>query len=176
MLSEHFIDFEIDTGLGLPCSMRSPGNNSSNEKFAIKNILDQWNLDNIPLNELSLLQHLDLDMANFTRTTYDIGMLFSCQGWSVSDHFLPSIDFNHLGSTKLVYSIAPKDMEKFEALIARGKKEWDTIQSRPRYSTSDDELKSFIETDFYKSFLDAEQSADYSNTGDNSKIHFQKIR
>ncbi|CAI5138305.1 ATV_HP_G0051220.mRNA.1.CDS.1 [Saccharomyces cerevisiae] len=172
LLSEHFIDFEIDTGLGLPCSMRSPGNNSSNEKFAIKNILDQWNLDNIPLNELSLLQHLDLDMANFTRTTYDIGMLFSCQGWSVSDHFLPSIDFNHLGSTKLVYSIAPKDMEKFEALIARGKKEWDTIQSRPRYSTSDDELKSFIETDFYKSFLDAEQSADYSNTGDNSKNSF----
>nr|CAI6675139.1 BPK_HP1_G0042950.mRNA.1.CDS.1 [Saccharomyces cerevisiae] len=44
-------------------------------------------------------------------------------------------------------------MEKFEALIARGK-------------------KSFIETDFYKSFLDAEQSADYSNTGDNSKNSF----
>nr|CAI6709113.1 CMF_HP1_G0042470.mRNA.1.CDS.1 [Saccharomyces cerevisiae] len=87
-------------------------------------------------------------MANFTRTTYDIGMLFSCQ---------------------VGVQYCAERYGKFEALIARGKNEWDTIQSRPRYSTSDDELKSFIETDFYKSFLDAEQSADYSNTGDNSK-------
>lgn len=169
LLSEHFMDFEIDTCLGLPCSIGSPVSNSFDEKLAIKNILDQWNLDNIPLNELSLLKYLDLDMANFTRTTYDVGMLFSCQGWSVSDHFLPSIDFNHLGSTKLIYSIAPKDMEKFEGLITRGKREWDDFQSIPRYFTSDKEWRSFLETDFYKSLLEAEQSADYPNAENNSR-------
>ena len=169
LLSEHFMDFEIDTGLGLISHTRSPITNSFNEKFTIKKILDRWNLDNIPLNKLSLLKHLDLDMANFTRTVYDVGMLFSCQGWSVSDHFLPSIDYNHLGSTKMLYSIAPKDMEKFESLMARGEKEWDTLQSRPHYFTSDEEWRSFSETDFYKSFLEAEKFTDFLNTGGNSR-------
>ncbi|QID87313.1 Protein M5 [Saccharomyces pastorianus] len=165
LLSTHFIDFEIDTGLGLTASIRSSGNDSFDDKFAIKTILDHWNLDNIPLSELSLLKHLDLDMADFTRTNFDVGMLFSCRGWSVSDHFLPSIDYNHLGSTKLVYSIAPKDMEKFEGLMTQAKKEWDAHQSRPRYFTSDGEWTGFSETDFFKSFLEAEQSNDHFSTG-----------
>ncbi|EJS44198.1 ecm5p [Saccharomyces arboricola H-6] len=169
MLSKHFIEFEIDTGLGLTASIRSSGNDTFDKKNGIRDILDQWNLDNIPLSEYSLLKHLDLDMADLTRTNYDVGMLFSCQGWSVSDHFLPLVNYNHLGSAKLIYSIAPEDMGKFEDLIARGKKEWDVLQSRSRYFTSDEELKIFSETGFFKSFLEAEQSANLPDTVNSSR-------
>ncbi|CAI4048560.1 hypothetical protein SKDZ_13G3020 [Saccharomyces kudriavzevii ZP591] len=169
LLSKPRIDFEIDTGPDLLASIRSSRNDLTDKKVGSGNILHRWNLDDIPLSGSSLLKHLDLDMADFTRTSYDVGMLFSCQGWSVSDHFLPSIDYNHLGSTKLIYSIAPKDMEKFENLIARGKKEGNVFQSRPHYSTSDEEWRSFSETDFYKSLLEAEQNTDFLNTRNTSR-------
>lgn len=93
---------------------------SSNSKITEKGLakdLDRWNLAKVPLDCDSSLKFLNLDKGNYTSSKYSVGMTFSTSGWSVSDSFLPCVDYQHLGSAKVWYVVPPEDFEKFEEYL-----------------------------------------------------------
>ncbi|CCK70846.1 Ecm5p KNAG_0F01780 [Huiozyma naganishii CBS 8797] len=111
-------DIEIDTAMNVSSVINSGrlcAQNLDNTK--LENLLNPWKLANVPLSDDSLLRVLDFDMGNFTRTTYDVGMLLSVSAWSSTDNFMPLLDYQHIGGSKLWYVIAPDDREKFEDFL-----------------------------------------------------------
>ncbi|CCF56139.1 hypothetical protein KAFR_0A07050 [Kazachstania africana CBS 2517] len=118
LLSNQDNDLEIDSGLAV--SSRIHGDDLALPPYHGlngHNMLNKWRLKDLPLNENSLAKFMDIDLGGHTISRYDIGMLFSILGWSVNDNFVPSINFNHLGSSKVWYIVSEPDMEKFENLL-----------------------------------------------------------
>ncbi|QLG71078.1 hypothetical protein HG535_0B01160 [Zygotorulaspora mrakii] len=144
----------VDTGLGLEAAAHNFGSSFiPNNKDKYNAFKDQWNLENFPLQENSLLRHLDLDFRNYTHTTVNVGMLFSVEGWHTNGNFLPSINYNHLGAAKLWYVVPSTDMEKFELLV-------ETINNKLHFENSqvsppciyDEKLKN---SEFYKCYSES---------------------
>lgn len=46
-----------------------------------------------------------------------IGMLFATFAWHVEDHYLYSINYQHLGAAKTWYGVPGSDADKFEAVV-----------------------------------------------------------
>lgn len=170
ILSDTNSSHEVDTGLNLTSTLHGFSYpHLSKDKSDLKHAIDAWNLDNLPLHEKSLLQFMELDMGNYTRTTVDIGMLFSVQGWRIDGNFLPSIDYNHLGSSKLWYVIPPEDLEKFEELIL-------TINSKMSANFDDHSVEEnfedgFKKSEFYKCYVETYQSTSVRNSLRRSNLH-----
>lgn len=170
ILSDTNSSYEVDTGLNLTSTLHGFSYPPlPKDRFDAKYANDAWNLDNLPLHEKSLLQFMELDMGNYTRTTVDAGMLFSVQGWRLDGNFLPSLDYNHLGSSKLWYVIPPEDLEKFEELISK-------INSNMCASAATSSVKEnfedgFEKSEFYKCYVETYQLPSIRSSLRRSKIH-----
>lgn len=156
VISDKRHSFDVDSGVNLPSVVHGSGFPTiykGNEN--IPDVLDPWNLNNLALSDKSLLKFTDIDYGNHARTRLDVGMLFSVNGWSLEDNFLPMIDYNHLGSSKLWYVIPPEDLEKFEKLLKEInlKKAEATTNSSNVGKESEDDTE-FKKSEFYHSFLD----------------------
>ncbi|CCE63362.1 hypothetical protein TPHA_0E02720 [Tetrapisispora phaffii CBS 4417] len=155
MLSNPSLDYEIDTALDIMPMIHNADYILNRITYGKKlKALELWKLNNVPLEENSLLKYLDIDYGHVTRPKLEIGMHFSTRGWSVTDNFMPLVDYNHLGSTKLWYVIPPSEIEKFETLIK-------TInESRPfntfnvRNLLPNEIEENFKSSEFYKNFLE----------------------
>lgn len=84
----------------------------------IKESLDPWNLNNFPTSDKSLLRFLDDDdYSAITRPSLMVGMMFSTESWNIEDHYLHKVSYNHLGSTRVWYTIPPAYQQKYEQLV-----------------------------------------------------------
>lgn len=93
-----------------------------------ENLLDPWNLHNLPL--CSILQYLDIDV----KPTMNFGMFFSAQSWAVQDHWLYNADIQRMGDCKVWYFIPEKDRVKFEKLLREFiQKKNDEATETPQY-------------------------------------------
>lgn len=145
---------DVDTGMNLPSAIHGSGFptlSKNNEDLA--SALDPWNLNNVALSPKSLLRYLDTDHGDHTRTRLDVGMLFSVKGWTTEDNFLPCIDYNHLGSSKLWYIVPPEDMGRFEQLLES--LEESDIHLEDGNSHKDEDFKT---SEFYHCYLDTNPS------------------
>ncbi|CCD26662.1 Ecm5p NDAI_0I00930 [Naumovozyma dairenensis CBS 421] len=153
-LSSNNPDIEIETGLELDFTIhKNPLTATSLNKLDPNKLINPWRLENIPLSEDSLLNHIDIDMGNYTRSNYEVGMFFSIAGWSTNDLFLPSIDYNHLGSSKLWYIIPHHSMEKFQSLI-NNLAQNDTKKKEAERTMKGQLDDDFMQSEFYKSYLE----------------------
>ena len=172
LLSSESIEYEIDAGIGI-----SPMIHNSDYLLSTKSDKNEsnafpWSLPNIPLSKESLLRFLDLDLGNNTRSKLDIGMLFSTNGWSVNDSFLPSVDYNHIGSSKLWYVVAPEDLEKLETLIESINKDGNFIKNNTDENMIDRISSDFKSSEFYKCYV--EVNSIHSNTKP-KRINFHSL-
>lgn len=117
-LASRNIDLSIYRGVNLNSTIYKI--TSSNPQVTGEHMtkdLDRWNLANVPLDCDSGLKFLNLDKGNYTSSKFSVGMAFSTSGWGVNDSFLPSVDYQHLGSSKIWYVIPPEDFERFEEYL-----------------------------------------------------------
>lgn len=182
ILFDEQISFDIDSGINLPCNVHGSGFNvPSKTNDNIPDILYSWNLNNVSLSEKSLLKYLEVDYSNVTRNKLDVGMLFSVNGWSMEDNFLPMLEYNHLGSSKLWFIIPQESMEEFEELV----KEINLgIQERDQEEYINEDDVGFLNSEFYHSYLDtvvknpvetSSRTIFHELNSDNSKNYNNKI-
>lgn len=151
ILSSEFTDLNIYSGVDLSSTIHKL--TSLNPKVTDTQLVeesDRWNLSDIPLDNDSCLKFLDLDKGDYTSSKYNVGMMFSASGWLVNDSFLPSVDYQHLGSSKVWYVIPPEDFEKFEEYLQKIsvdiQNQSDTSQFRSPLSNE----AAFQESDFFR--------------------------
>lgn len=113
---------------------------------------DNWQLNSLPLHKDSLLRFLNLDFGEFTHSHIDVGMLFSTKSWSMEPLGLPSLSYNHLGSTKIWYAIPPNQWTKFQNLL----EELNMSGNDNDLNDSNEDLsnETFRFSEFCKSFLE----------------------
>ncbi|AGO13035.1 AaceriAFL127Cp [[Ashbya] aceris (nom. inval.)] len=162
ILADPTNSLDIDSGIDLPgiihgSGFRTISRNSDNTA----ELLDPWNINNIPLAANSLLSYLDIDYGCLTRPKMHVGMTFSTRGWSLGDQYLPTIEYNHLGCSLLWYFIAPESQEAFEQLIEEinlGKRE----QPMDEFDIDPD----FKKSEFYNSYLETNMRNRLNDTHD----------
>lgn len=119
--SEKLQEFKILSGVSLPTKVHGSGfcklDGKSNK--VDKNVFDPWNLNNVPLNEHGIFRYFREEHEELTSPSLDISMLFTTKSWGVEDHFLPNIDYHHIGDPKYKIFISPKDFDKFEQLLKK---------------------------------------------------------
>lgn len=124
VLSNKERNYEIEIGMNVSSSIHESAFPTFNSPYPTPNndiiskTVDPWNLNNFPINDKGLLRYLDDDdYTDLTRTKLMVGMLFSTENWNMADHFLYECSYNHLGSTKVWYTIPPAYQQKYEALV-----------------------------------------------------------
>ncbi|CCH58016.1 hypothetical protein TBLA_0A02150 [Henningerozyma blattae CBS 6284] len=105
------------------------------------------NLDEISLNKNSFLSHFNLDTNSITTSNYNINMILSKKNWSTNDLFLPMIDYNHFGYSKIWYIIPESEFEKFEKLIQNQNQYIDEL-----IDSKQNENDQFLNTKIYEIF------------------------
>ena len=78
-----------------------------------------WNLRELPRCASSTLRFVDKKMPGILEPMLYIGMVFSTFAWHVEDHFLYSINYNHMGSAKLWYGVPGDRATDFERVAGR---------------------------------------------------------
>ncbi|CAR30997.1 ZYRO0E07546p [Zygosaccharomyces rouxii] len=159
------ITIDVDTSLDLP-SVKHNFNlltclqPSEREKM----LKDPWQLNRLPLHRDSLLKFLDLDLGEFTYSHIDVGMLFSTKSWSMGPLGMPSLHYNHLGSTKIWYSVPPSQWDKFQNLLKElnhknSVKENEAEEEDDEVNDVNDQTfdATFKFSDIHKSFLETNQ-------------------
>ncbi|AAS53247.1 AFL127Cp [Eremothecium gossypii ATCC 10895] len=150
ILADPTNSLDIDSGIDLPgiihgSGFRTISRNSDNTA----ELLDPWNINNVPLAANSLLSYLDIDYGCLTRPKMHVGMTFSTRGWSLGDQYLPTIEYNHLGCSLLWYFIAPESQEAFEKLV-----EEINLGKRDHPTDELDVDPEFKKSEFYNSYLE----------------------
>lgn len=84
----------------------------------------RWNLNSLPLEPGSALRHCGRPIPGVSTPMLYIGQLFSTFAWHVEDHFIFSINYQHLGAPKTWYGVPASDADRFER-VAR-----DSVYSR----------------------------------------------
>ncbi|SCV01144.1 LAMI_0G09604g1_1 [Lachancea mirantina] len=140
LLADKAADFEVDSGVGLSSEIHGSAFQSTLKNGISSSSPSQsWNVNELPFCEKSLLRFVDIDYGNHSNSKLDVGMLFSTKGWSVEDNFMPCLDYNHVGSSRLWHIIPGNDLQKFEGLIDRLNSERYTepeIKSDPAFECS----------------------------------------
>eukprot|EP00897_Mesotaenium_endlicherianum_P010241 jgi/Mesen1/9245/ME000006S09244 len=77
-----------------------------------------WNLQKLPKLDKSLLRLLPCVIPGVTDPMLYIGMLFSMFCWHVEDHYLYSINYQHMGACKTWYGVPGGAARDFERVVA----------------------------------------------------------
>ncbi|KAH3680329.1 hypothetical protein WICMUC_000396 [Wickerhamomyces mucosus] len=137
----------------------------------IEEAKDPWNLHNIPISDSGLLKFLS-DDQELSKTSLDINQKFSITSWKAEDHLLYSIDYQHLGSSKLWLFISPEDQEKYEALLADYSK--DVKSTKTMTSTSDEDFLQYLSQELIDELssnsLDSKDQFDFRSDTINPKF------
>ncbi|KAL0054042.1 hypothetical protein WJX82_002859 [Trebouxia sp. C0006] len=78
-----------------------------------------WNLQVLPHVAQSTLRLLRGDAPGVSSPMLYIGMLFATFAWHVEDHYLYSINYQHLGAAKTWYGVPASDADAFEAVARK---------------------------------------------------------
>lgn len=78
-----------------------------------------WNLQVLPKDQASVLRLLKGDVPGVTSPMLYIGMLFATFAWHVEDHYLYSINYQHMGAQKIWYGVPGSDALAFESVAAQ---------------------------------------------------------
>ncbi|EKX49136.1 hypothetical protein GUITHDRAFT_68209, partial [Guillardia theta CCMP2712] len=78
-----------------------------------------WNLNNLPLQEASLLKYISPngEISGVSAPWVYVGMLFSTFCWHNEDNYLYSINYMHHGAGKTWYGVPGGEAEKFEQVF-----------------------------------------------------------
>ncbi|CEP62487.1 Ecm5p LALA0_S05e06744g [Lachancea lanzarotensis] len=167
VLSDIDVPCDVDCAVDLPSRIYGSAfpkfSGEKNDTFAS----NSWSLNSLPLSSKSALCFLNADYGDHVSSRMDIGMLFSVKGWAVEDNFLPAVDYNHVGSSKLWYIVSPQDLEKFEQLTFVSK------QKVASSSITTDAIKdtNFRESAFYQCFDGTTQAESFSSILPRIKTH-----
>ena len=91
--------------------------------------VDEWNLNNLPVVQNSVLRHIDMNISGMKVPWLYVGMCFSTFCWHVEDHWTPSINFLHWGEPKTWYGIPSTHAEKAETVMRQSASE--LFQAQP---------------------------------------------
>ncbi|GAA53458.1 lysine-specific demethylase 5B [Clonorchis sinensis] len=100
-----------DFGSGFP--YKRDRQNAERKKYAES----PWNLNNLPVNDLSALRFLPSDISGMIIPWCYVGMVFSCFCWHIEDHWSYSINYLHSGSPKTWYGVPTASADAFEAAM-----------------------------------------------------------
>ncbi|CAD5218182.1 unnamed protein product [Bursaphelenchus okinawaensis] len=78
-----------------------------------------WNLNNLPVLNDSALSHVGTDISGMVVPWVYVGMCFSTFCWHVEDHWTYSMNYMHLGETKVWYGFGREYADKFEEVMKR---------------------------------------------------------
>ena len=78
-----------------------------------------WNLQLLPRHPASTFSLLEKRMPGVSEPMVYVGMAFSTFAWHVEDHFLYSINYNHMGAPKIWYGVPSLSSEAFEMVAER---------------------------------------------------------
>ncbi|XP_076921440.1 putative lysine-specific demethylase JMJ16 [Bidens hawaiensis] len=114
VLSAHNLEAKV-IGSGFPLPSLDDDDDDDNQTEYMKS---HWNLNKTPKLPGSLLA---FDSANSALLTprLDVGMCFSSICWNVEDHHLYSLNYLHLGASRILYGVPGKYRQKCEALIKK---------------------------------------------------------
>lgn len=102
----------MDHGSGFP-TKNSKNLLPADQEYAISN----WNLNNLPVLEGSVLGHINCDISGMKVPWMYVGMCFSTFCWHNEDHWSYSINYLHWGEPKTWYGVPGGEAEKFEAAM-----------------------------------------------------------
>ena len=85
--------------------------------------LNPWNLHNLPICRNSILQYLNTGEDSVLVPSLTFDMFYSAHSWTVEDHWLYNVDYEHMGDKRICYFIPLKYREKYENLLERLLKE-----------------------------------------------------
>jgi [histone H3]-trimethyl-L-lysine4 demethylase len=104
---EYGADIRCDIkGSGFPTKARDPYNRYSKHP---------WNLNNFPLNKMSLFHNMRATISGVNVPWAYVGMMFSAFCWHSEDHDTYSVNYQHFGNTKTWYGIPQYGAAQFEA-------------------------------------------------------------
>ena len=100
-----------------------------------------WNLNKLSMLPESSMRWLPGPVPGISSPKLRIGAMFSTTKWHISEHFLYSIYFHHVGESKIWYGVPASDAAKFEAAVANTRlanlwKELET-SGKPRIQCAD---------------------------------------
>ncbi|XP_064417731.1 lysine-specific demethylase 5A [Latimeria chalumnae] len=78
-----------------------------------------WNLNNLPVLELSVLAHINADISGMKIPWLYVGMCFSSFCWHIEDHWSYSINYLHWGEPKTWYGVPGCAAEQLEAVMRK---------------------------------------------------------
>lgn len=78
-----------------------------------------WNLQVLPHEAQSTLRLLKGDAPGVSSPMLYIGMLFATFAWHVEDHYLYSINYQHLGAAKTWYGVPASHADAFEEVARK---------------------------------------------------------
>ncbi|KAK7080654.1 Lysine-specific demethylase 5A [Halocaridina rubra] len=102
----------MDHGSGFP-TKNSKNLLPADQEYATSN----WNLNNLPVLEGSVLGHINCDISGMKVPWMYVGMCFSTFCWHNEDHWSYSINYLHWGEPKTWYGVPGGEAEKFEAAM-----------------------------------------------------------
>ncbi|PAA72229.1 hypothetical protein BOX15_Mlig015885g1 [Macrostomum lignano] len=106
-------------GSGFPTANRRPRLFDSRDEAAKWDayLADEWNLNNLPLNEQGFLRFLHQDINGMVIPWCYVGMVFSAFCWHIEDHWSYSINYLHWGEPKTWYGVPAHDAEGLERVM-----------------------------------------------------------
>lgn len=99
----------MDHGSGFP-TKSSHHLSSADETYVSSN----WNLNNLPLLEESILKHITADISGMKVPWMYVGMCFATFCWHNEDHWSYSVNYLHWGEPKTWYGVPGNQAESFE--------------------------------------------------------------
>ncbi|XP_030827948.1 lysine-specific demethylase 5A isoform X2 [Strongylocentrotus purpuratus] len=82
-------------------------------------ITSPWNLNNLPVQDESVLCHINADISGMKVPWIYVGMCFSSFCWHNEDHWSYSINYLHWGEPKTWYGVPGSAAELFESAMKR---------------------------------------------------------
>lgn len=104
----------MDVGSGFP-TKNSLHLMQEDQRYAESN----WNLNNLPLLEESILGYINADISGMKIPWVYVGMCFATFCWHIEDHWSYSINYLHWGEPKTWYGVPGTAAERLETCMKR---------------------------------------------------------
>ncbi|XP_013414674.1 lysine-specific demethylase 5A-like isoform X2 [Lingula anatina] len=76
-----------------------------------------WNLNNLPIQEKSVLSHINANISGMKVPWVYVGMCFSAFCWHTEDHWSYSLNYMHWGEPKTWYGVPGVEAERLEEVM-----------------------------------------------------------